>query len=209
MGIAGVGMDKETLSRIFGPFYTTKEKGKGTGLGLSTVYGIIKQSGGHILATSEPGVGSRFKIYLPQIEEAIEPTPASRTPTLSLQGSETVLLVEDEAALRNLTTRILKNYGYAVLSAEHGGEALKICEQQEGRIDLLLTDVIMPKMNGRDLAERIKSLRPDIKVLYISGYTEDNIAHHGILDMGINFLNKPFTPIGLAQKIRDTLDRAA
>jgi len=202
----GHGMDREIQDFIFEPFFTTKEPGQGTGLGLSTVHGIVKQSRGHIWVYSEPGLGTTFKIYLPRIEEAAEPPqPSGPLPELS-QGSETILLVEDDVEVRALAAEVLQMKGYTVLEARHSEEALKIGQRYSGPIHLLLTDVVMPGASGRELARQLISLYPKIKVLYMSGYTENAIVHYGVLDAGIAFLQKPLTPIALARKVREVLD---
>jgi CheY-like chemotaxis protein len=202
----GIGMNTQVKAHIFEPFFTTKEKGKGTGLGLATVYGIVKQSDGYIWVYSEPGQGTTFKIYLPRVEAAAEPPAPKPMPPASLRGSETVLLAEDEEAVRNLTRRVLLAHGYTVLVAADGQEALRLADGHTGPIHLLLTDVVMPHMSGRQLAERVVSARHATKVLYLSGYTDDAIVHHGVLEPGIAFLQKPFTPQGLARKLREVLD---
>lgn len=202
----GTGMDAGTMGHIFEPFFTTKEKGKGTGLGLATVYGIVKQSGGYIWVYSERGQGTSFKIYLPRAEEIKEKVEVVELRSAPPQGSETVLLVEDEDGVRSLVRGILEAGGYKVLEANRPLRAWATCQQFEGPIHLLLTDVVMPQMNGPDLAEKLKSLRPDTKVLYMSGYTDGAILHHGVLEPGTPFLQKPFTPDVLARKVREVLD---
>lgn len=205
----GVGMNAETRSQIFEPFFTTKETAMGTGLGLSMVYGIVKQSGGFIWVYSEPGEGTTFKIYLPQIEEA-EDSALQRDDTGYLpRGTETILLVEDEQSVRDLTARILSELGYTVIEASNGEEALQISsERAHGEIDLLLTDVVMPQMSGKLLTDMVKAARPGIKVLFSSGYTDNALVHHGSLEPGTAFLQKPFSPSGLAHKVREVLDKA-
>jgi PAS domain S-box-containing protein len=202
----GIGMDTQVKAHIFEPFFTTKEKGKGTGLGLATVYGIVKQTDGYIWVYSEPGQGTSFKIYLPRVAAAAEPPAPKPLAPPSLAGSETVLLAEDEEAVRNFTRRVLAAHGYTVLTAADGQEALHLAEQHAGPIHLLLTDVVMPNMGGRELAERVVAARHETKVLYLSGYTDDAIVHHGVLEPGIAFLQKPFTLQGLARKLREVLD---
>ena len=203
----GTGMDDATKQRIFEPFFTTKEVGKGTGLGLATVFGIIKQSGGFIEVDSELGYGSTFRIFLPQIGEAVQIKRADQGLVKMPRGAETILLVEDEDGLRELAKMVLEASGYKVLSTRNGNEAVQVCDDYQGIIQLLVTDVVMPKMSGRQLTDLLVPTRPDIKVLYMSGYTDDTIVRHGIQDAGANFLSKPFTPIALAQKVREVLDR--
>lgn len=202
----GVGMDSVTQSRIFEPFYTTKEKGKGTGLGLSTVYGVVKQSGGYIDVVSEPGHGATFRVYLPSVEEPIEPKPSAPSVSITIQADETILLVEDEVSLRKLTRKLLELCGYTVLEAKSVHDAVEIGQQYSGAIHLLLTDVVMPGMNGPELARQLNATRPEVKVLYMSGYTGQSFSGTGALESGSRFLQKPFTREGLAQKIRETLD---
>jgi PAS domain S-box-containing protein len=206
---SGVGMDPETLARIFEPFFTTKEPGRGTGLGLSTVYGIVEQSGGHVEVWSEPGRGSAFRIYLPQVsaEEAPspEPSPGARVPR-DTRGSEIILLVEDDAQVRTLVERILVHLGYTVLAASNPTEAIDRSERFPQRIDLLLTDVVMPRMNGRQLYERLRNSRPDMRVLYMSGYTEKAFAMDGGNGADVTLIQKPFEPDALALRIREMLD---
>ncbi|MDH3675497.1 MAG: ATP-binding protein, partial [Anaerolineae bacterium] len=203
----GAGMDKETQSHIFEPFFTTKEPGKGTGLGLATIYGIVKQSGGHIWVYSEPGQGTMFKIYLPRVDELAEVADRDHVTAEITPSVETVLLVEDEESVRKLAYRILHNIGFNVLNASNGSEALQMCERHQGPIHLLVTDLVMPGgMSGYDLAQRLMPLFPNIKILYMSGYADDSIVHQGVLDTGAAFLQKPFTPEALARKAREVLD---
>jgi len=201
----GVGMDRETSDKIFEPFFTTKAPGKGTGLGLATVYGIVKQHGGNISVYSEPGRGTTFKIYLPETKGKVQPERvAEKQPELA-GGKGTILVVEDETAVRKLACNILHSHGYEVLEASSSPDALRLAETHGGPIDLLLTDVVMPRMNGRELYRQIASLRPDVKVLYMSGYINDVIAHHGVLDAQIEFLQKPFTVDGLVRRVSEML----
>jgi PAS domain S-box-containing protein len=202
----GFGMDAQTQARIFEPFFTTKEVGKGTGLGLATVYGIVKQSGGSIWVYSEVGRGTTFKIYLPCVEESAEEVGAETSKPELLRGTETVLLVEDEEVVREMATDILRDSGYHVLEAKHGPEAITLCREYEGEIHLMLSDVVMPHMSGRELAEQLMPLRSSMKVLYMSGYTDDAIVHHGVLEEGTAFIGKPFSPDALARKVREVLD---
>jgi PAS domain S-box-containing protein len=200
----GTGMDAETKARIFEPFFTTKEKGQGTGLGLSTVYGIVKQSDGYVWVYSEPGRGTTFKLYFPRVVEPAEPLPLPRE-TATLTGTETILLAEDDAMVRPLAKSLLDKLGYTVLEAENAERALEVATTHPGPIHLLVSDVVMPGASGRELARRLALTRPDTRVLYVSGYTDDAIVHHGMLEPGLHFLQKPFTPAALARKVREVL----
>jgi two-component system cell cycle sensor histidine kinase/response regulator CckA len=202
----GYGMDGETRARAFEPFFTTKEKGKGTGLGLSTVYGIVKQSGGYIWVSSERGKGATFKIYLPSVDDAVSAPKNSEAPACEPGGAESILLVEDENAVRALLRRILRSKGYRVLEAKNGDEALAICQSHRERIDLVLTDIVMPQMSGQDLAHRASKLHPEAKLLYMTGYAGNKIGSAELLDMGAQFIQKPFSADALGQKIRSVLD---
>ena len=201
----GSGMDQDTVQHIFEPFFSTKGT-QGTGLGLATVYGIIKQHGGNIWVYSEPGIGTTFKIYLPASEEAHIQQKIDRQITTDLTGTQNILLVEDNEQVRTLALTILKRLGYTVFSAKSGLHALQVLEECNTHIHLLLTDVIMPEMNGKELFSKIAQIHPDLKVLYMSGYTGNVIAHHGILNEGINYIQKPFSVHGLASKVREVLD---
>jgi len=204
----GVGMSADTIAHIFEPFYTTKESGRGTGLGLSTVYGIVKQSGGYIWVYSEPGHGTTFKVYLPRVEEAMESLPAEKPcgAERNRAGTETILLVEDEPELRELTRSVLAGCGYAVVEAKNSEEAEQLAEKYGPKIQLLLTDVIMPGISGRELAKKLLARQPALRVLYMSGYTYNVIAQGGTLERGVAFLQKPFTPRVLVEKVREVLD---
>ena len=202
----GTGMSRETLAHIFEPFFTTKEMGRGTGLGLSTVYGIVQQSGGHIWVYSELNHGTTFKIYFPRSTEALEMIVGATSAASTNRGSETILLVEDDDLVRKLTREVLSAKGYTVLAPESVKSARALGEERGAKIQLLLTDVIMPGMNGRELAEALVAIHPGMKVLYMSGYAENAIVHHGVLDKGTFFLEKPFTPSALAAKVRAVLD---
>jgi two-component system cell cycle sensor histidine kinase/response regulator CckA len=202
----GFGMDNETISHIFEPFFTTKEPGRGTGLGLSTVYGIVKQSGGSILVNSQPGSGTTFRIYLPRADEtAFPPKAPVRVPSLA-SGTETILLVEDEPSVRALASEVLQLSGYTLLESSSASEAIRIAEAFPDPIHLMVTDVVMPRMSGRELARRLGTILPDTRVLFMSGYTEDAIVNHGVIESGAGFLQKPFTPSELARKVREILD---
>lgn len=196
---------KKQCHIFFEPFFTTKEKDKGTGLGLSTVYGIVKQSGGYIWVYSEKEKGTTIKVYFPRVDESIKPDTKSEVSAKFLNGTETLLVVEDEDMVREIITHTLNRYSYTLLVAKGPDEAFRLCKKYTGKINLLITDVIMQGMSGRDLAQQLSLRYPEMKILYISGYTDDIIIHHGILDRGINFMQKPFTPYTLARKVREVL----
>jgi two-component system cell cycle sensor histidine kinase/response regulator CckA len=202
----GHGMTPEVQARIFEPFFTTKEQGKGTGLGLATVFGIVQQAGGHVTAYSEPGMGTTFKVYLPRVEESVSPAKSRSGVLAAPKGTETVLLVEDEDAVRSLIRIVLQGAGYRVLEASDGGEAVAVAGRHEGPIHLLLSDVVMPVLGGRELAERLLTLHPEMKVLFQSGYTDDAVVRHGVLQEKVHFLQKPYAPAALAWKVREVLD---
>jgi two-component system cell cycle sensor histidine kinase/response regulator CckA len=202
----GIGMSADTVAHIFEPFYTTKESGRGTGLGLSTVYGIVKQSGGYIWVYSEPGKGSAFKVYLPRVDEPADALPAGKVPSAHRKGTETVLLVEDDPQVRELTRTVLAAQGYFIVEAASPEDAERIVENDGTEIQILLTDVIMPGISGRELAKRLTARLPRLRVLYMSGYTYNIMAHGGTLESGVAFLQKPFTPSTLVEKVREVLD---
>jgi CheY-like chemotaxis protein len=205
----GIGMDAATQAHLFEPFFTTKGPGKGTGLGLATVYGIVKQHDGYIAVDSEAGRGSTFRIFLPRVTEPLATVDAGAPAPQPGAASETILLVEDEAGLRDLVREILEAHGYRVLQARRPDEAIRISAEHTGPVHLMVTDVVMPQMSGRETADRLSAQRPGLRVLYMSGYTDDAIVHHGVLDPGTDFLPKPFTPDTLVRKVREVLDRAA
>ena len=202
----GVGMSPEVRAKAFEPFFTTKERGKGTGLGLATVYGIVKQSGGYVWVYSEPGLGTTFKIYLPQVDAPIDAAPRAAELEGTLAGTETILLAEDDELLRPLARNLLERLGYTVLAAANAEEALALVRKHAIPIHLLVADVVMPGESGRQLGRRLAELRPETRVLYVSGYTDEVIVHHGMLEPGLNYLQKPFTPGALARKVREVLD---
>jgi CheY-like chemotaxis protein len=202
----GCGIAPENLRRVFEPFFTTKEVGKGTGLGLSMVYGIVKQSGGYIWVYSEPNRGTTFKIYLPRVDQPAERAADEKRSSHVQRGSETILLVEDDPQLRQLSSSVLAHCGYNMLVAATPEEGLDICKANHSDIRLLVTDVVMPRMNGRELAERILKVCPKVRVLYISGYTSNAIVHYGVLEEGLWFLPKPFSLSALVAKVREVLD---
>jgi CheY-like chemotaxis protein len=204
----GTGMDEATRARVFEPFFTTKGLGKGTGLGLSTVYGIVRQSAGFVEVSSEAGKGTSFEVYLPRSEGVAAARLPTRAPAVA-SGTETVLVVEDEEMLRRLAVRTLKRAGYKVLVAANGGEALLQLETFDDPVHLLLTDVVMPGMSGRELADRLRRTRPEMMILFTSGYTDDAILHTGVLDDLTQFIGKPFSTVDLMRKVRDVLDNRA
>ena len=199
-------MDHDAQAHIFEPFFTTKEKGEGTGLGLATVYGIIKQSGGYIYVQSELTKGTTFNLYFPRVDEPLDSEEESKISDTNLFGEETVLVVEDQDEVRHLILDALKLYGYNVLEAPHGGSALLTCEKYQGKIDLIISDIVMPQMNGQELVERLIPLQPQMKVLFISGYSEDVFSTRSTLDPGMLYVQKPFTPVELLGKVRHVLD---
>jgi signal transduction histidine kinase len=203
----GIGMDKETQARIFEPFFTTKPKGKGTGLGLATVYGIVSQCSGHTWVYSEPGQGTTFKIYLPRLAEPLAQVGEKPVDSPVLTGTETIMLVEDDDQVRSVAKGILRLGGYHVIETQNAGEALLTCEQHPQRIHLLLVDVVMPQMSGVQLAARLTEVRSDMRVLCMSGYTDEAVLRHGLIDSGLSFIQKPLTPNGLLRKVRQVLDR--
>jgi CheY-like chemotaxis protein len=200
-------MDEETKRHLFEPFFTTKEVGKGTGLGLATVYGIVKQSDGHVEVESEPGRGATFTLYLPEAEPAGPAPEPAADPSRAPHGRETVLLAEDDPKVRGYVAHVLRAGGYTVLEAGDGADALRVGEGHPGPVHLLVTDVVMPRLGGRQLAERLAALRPGVRTLYLSGHTDDAFVRHGVLGAEIPFLKKPFTPEALAFKVREVLDK--
>jgi CheY-like chemotaxis protein len=202
----GCGMTPEVKARLFEPFFTTKERGRGTGLGLATVYGIVGQNGGEIRVESAPGKGAAFTIFLPRVEEALEQPPPSSKPKDMPAGKETVLVVEDDEIIRNLIREVLADSKYTVMDADRGAEALRLAEKREGPIQLLITDVVMPGISGPEVAAHLARYRPEMKVLYISGYTDDKIGRQGLLESGAGFLQKPFRIEALTRKVREVLD---
>ena len=202
----GAGMDAETKARIFEPFFTTKQTGRGTGLGMAMVFGFVRQSGGHIAVYSEVDKGTSFRLYFPRVEGAVQEVRPSPISSEFPHGTETILLVEDEDGVRAMVRHVLGSCGYSMLEARNGEEALRVAQLHQGPIDLLLTDVVMPEMGGQSLSERMAELRPRTGVLFMSGYTDDAVVRHGVIEAKTNFLQKPFTPVALARRVRDVLD---
>jgi two-component system cell cycle sensor histidine kinase/response regulator CckA len=202
----GTGMPPEVCARIFEPFFTTKGPGKGTGLGLATVYGIINQSGGHLAVSSNVGVGTTFEVFLPRVEQGEKESIAFSENLASPTGTETILLVEDEVGVRDLARHVLLGCGYTVLEASTGEKAIQIAVEHREPIRLLVTDVVMPEVGGRIVAEQVIACHPEVRVLYLSGYTDDAVIRHGVLREGVNFLQKPFSPVALAVRVREVLD---
>jgi CheY-like chemotaxis protein len=202
----GIGMSEQVKAHLFEPFFTTKPPGKGTGLGLATCFGIVRQSAGHIEVQSQLGKGTTFNLYFPEIQETVVPPLLPQTSMSVAGGSETVLLVEDETLVRELAVTTLRERGYTVIEAINGDEGLRIAQKHNGKIDLVLTDVVMPVLGGREMAEVLRASRPDTKVLFTSGYTEEAIGHHGVLRPGIEFLQKPYLSASLARRVREVLD---
>ncbi|HEX2165758.1 MAG TPA: response regulator, partial [Longimicrobiales bacterium] len=203
---SGCGMPPEIMNRIFEPFFTTKQTGAGTGLGLSMVYGMVRQSGGHVEVSSEPGVGSEFRVILPVADSTADVAPVRSVADESLTGDETLLVVEDEESVRRLAVLALREHGYRVMEAANGAEALRTLGSYDAEVDMVVTDVVMPVMGGRQLVEALKPLRPSTRVLYVSGYTDDAVIRHGIQRADVAFLQKPYTPQELAAKVRHVLD---
>jgi CheY-like chemotaxis protein len=203
----GCGMDKDIMAHIFEPFFTTKTVGHGTGLGLATVYGIVKQNNGFINVYSEPRKGTTFKIYLPRFMSDNNESRAILPTEIPQGGKETILLVEDETTVLKMSKRMLDTLGYTVLVANTPSQAIHLTQSHADAIDLLITDVVMPEMNGRDLAKHLKTIQPDLKILFMSGYTADVIAHHGVLEKGVSFISKPFSMEELATKVRQTIEQ--
>ena len=203
----GIGMSPEVKAQLFTPFFTTKPRAKGTGLGLSNVHDIVRQSRGFILVESEPGGGATFDVYLPRALGVTDASPDTFTPAATLHGSETILVVEDDPTVRHMVAKVLRGYGYTVLSAPHAAAAAHLAELYPGVIQLLVTDVVMPRVSGPELALQLTAVRPELRVLYVTGYTEDAVAHYGVLESGVTLLQKPLTPVVLARTIREILDR--
>jgi len=202
----GSGMDPETLARIFEPFFSARQSGRGTGLGLSTVWGIVRQNGGFIRVESAPAQGTTFRVYFPRTEAAVDVHEAE--PVVPLTASQgTILVAEDEDVVRRLAVRVLRRQGYSVLEAENGTAALRVCEEQRGVVDLLLTDVVMPGLNGKELFDALRSTNPALQVLYMSGHSEDIITHHGVPEPGLTLIQKPFTVKTLSERVRRVLKR--